>query len=308
MDIGHLIEECVDPDMLERVFYYERFAWLSLSHDMVAVISIDGQLKDVNSRWELTTGHRMEDLQRAYLMELIHFDDREKALAQMQKLITSDIGSASIPFRLLCKDGTYLTTLWNVIFSPDHDSYFCTIRDASELSRKKLESFAYKDALTGLDNRLSLEDSLPNSLDQALAADSCVALFFIDLDGFKEVNDTFGHKAGDTLLVRASQRMNKLMDSMGRVYRLGGDEFVIVMPHCQNQQLAQTLAGDVVRRLSSRYLIEGERVITGASVGIAEFPKDATDLEGLLGCADKAMYHVKRSGKNGHAFYSDIKK
>lgn len=305
MDIGHLIEECVDPVTLQRIFYYERFAWLSLSQDMVAVVSIDGQLEDVNSRWEITTGHLMEDLQRSYLMELIHFDDREKALAGMQKLITSDIGSASIPFRLLCKDGTYLSTLWNVIFSPDHDSYFCTVRDTSELSRQKLESFAYKDALTGLDNRLSLEDSLPTSLEQAATAGSRVALYFIDLDGFKAVNDTFGHKAGDTLLVRAAQRMSKLFDTLGRVYRLGGDEFVIVLSDCQSHALAESLAGDLVRRLSSRYLIEGERVITGASVGIAEFPTDAKDLEGLLECADKAMYQVKRAGKNGYAFFSN---
>lgn len=306
MDIGHLIDECVDPITLQRIFYYERFAWLSLSQDMVAVLSIDGQFEDVNSRWELTTGHRVEDLQTSYLMELIHFDDREMALANMQKLITSDIGSASVQFRILCKDGTYLSTLWNVIFSPDHSCYFCTVSDASELSRKRLESYAYKDALTGLDNRLSLEDSLPDSLDQAKASGSKVVIFFIDLDGFKEVNDTFGHKAGDTLLVRASQRMCKLMESLGRVYRLGGDEFVIVLPGGDDSTLAEALASDLVRRLSSRYLIEGERVVAGASVGIAEFPADACNLEGLLERADQAMYHVKRSGKNGYSFFSKI--
>lgn len=305
MDLEQLLQEGVDEITLERFFYYERYAWLALSHDMAAVIGIDGQMEDVNTNWESFTGHEPEDLKDTYLLEYIHFDDRERSLAEMQRLITSDLGSASVSFRFLCKDGSYKRLAFSVIFSPDHNAYFCVARDASEDSREKLERYAYRDALTGLHNRLSLEDSLPATLERVRENGGYLVLFFIDLDGFKEVNDTFGHKAGDTLLMRAASRMLKLVGECGTVYRLGGDEFVIVLTDCAARALAQALAGDLVLRLSSQYLIEGERVVTGASVGIAEFPQDGPNMEILLEHADKAMYRVKDRGKNGFAFYSE---
>ncbi len=306
MDIRQLLQDGADEVTIQRMFYYERFAWLALSQEMLAVVSLDGQIMDVNPLWEVATEQPIEKLTNSYLIEYIHFDDREKALAEMQKLITSDIGSTSVTFRFLCGDGNYLRTLWNVIFSPDHSAHFCSVRDASEVSREKLESYAYKDALTGLRNRLSMEDCLPSRLVSASSNDESVVLFFIDLDGFKEVNDTFGHRAGDTLLVRAAQRMRKLVADKGSVYRLGGDEFVIELPGSLCPTIVQTIAGDVIKRLSSRYRIEGEHVKTGASLGIAEFPKDAQTMDALLECADQAMYHVKHEGKNNFAFYSDI--
>ncbi|MBU1248045.1 MAG: sensor domain-containing diguanylate cyclase [Proteobacteria bacterium] len=306
MDIEQLLQEGADEVTLQRFFYYERYAWLSLSHDMAAVISLDGQIMDVNNHWELTTGHPVEDMLGSYLLEYIHFEDREQALAEIQRLATSDIGSASVTFRFLCKDQSYRRTLWNVIFSPDHSAYFCMVRDASEESREQLEHYAYRDTLTGLLNRLSLSDSLPGILEKSREEDIPVVLFFIDLDGFKAVNDTFGHKAGDTLLVRASQRMRKLIENQGDVYRICGDEFVIILKNCPSRALAEALAGDLVRRLSAPYLIEGERVHTGASVGIAQHPLDASNMEILMECADQAMYHVKRTGKNGFAFHNDL--
>ena len=129
MDLNWLINECNDPYLLERLFYVERYAWLSLSPDMCAVISLDGQFEDVNTHWERATGISREDLQGDYLMEHIHFDDRERALADMQKLITSDIGSTVFSFRFLGKNDKYKKLNWNVIFSPDHNAYFCTVRD-----------------------------------------------------------------------------------------------------------------------------------------------------------------------------------
>ncbi|MGE4505883.1 MAG: diguanylate cyclase, partial [Desulfovibrionaceae bacterium] len=254
MDILELLQEGADEVTLQRFVYYERYAWLALSHDPAAVINLDGHLEDVNTNWESLTGHQADELQETYLLEYIHFDDRERALAEMQRLITSDLGSDSVLFRFKCKDGSYKRVVFNIIFSPDHNAYFCVVRDASEESREKLERYAYRDALTGLHNRLSLEDSLPVTLIAAREGGCPVSIFFIDLDGFKEVNDTFGHKAGDTLLMRAAARMQKLVEGCGMVYRLGGDEFVIVLNNCCSRVVAQALAGDLVRRLSSQYL------------------------------------------------------
>ncbi len=160
MDIDWLINECNDPYTLERLFYVERYAWLSLSPDMCAVISIDGQFEDVNTHWERTIGISREELQGRYLIEHIHFDDRERVFADMQKLITSDIGSTTFSFRFLCKNEKHIRLNWNAIFSPDPQSYFCTVHDPAQ--EKAADQRAYRDILTGLSNRLALEEALPD--------------------------------------------------------------------------------------------------------------------------------------------------
>jgi len=306
MDLDWLINECNDPYVLERLFYVERYAWLSLSPDMCAVISLDGQFEDVNTHWERATGISREDLQRAYLMEHIHFDDRERALADMQKLITSDIGSTTFSFRFLGKNEKYIKLNWNVIFSPDHNAYFCTVHDPAR-NTNGADRLAYRDVLTGLCNRLALEEELPEVLTQTTEAKAKGAILFIDLDGFKEVNDTLGHKAGDTLLVRAARRMNYVVGQQGTTYRQGGDEFIVVLPKSPDRDFAAGIAGQLVERLRSHYVIDGQRVNTGASMGIAIFPSDADNAEDLMEKADQAMYRVKHGGKNNFAFYGDGK-
>jgi diguanylate cyclase (GGDEF)-like protein/PAS domain S-box-containing protein len=303
MDVNWLLNECSDPYTLERLFYVERYAWLSLSPDMCAVISIDGQFEDVNTHWERTTGISREDLQEAYLIEHIHFDDRERALADMQRLITSDIGSTTFSFRFLCKDDRHVELNWNVIFSPDHNAYFCTVHDPA--NDAKADRLAYTDVLTGLKNRLALGKDLAAVLAQAEDADSKAAVLFIDLDGFKAVNDTLGHKAGDTLLMRAARRMSYVVGQQGTTYRQGGDEFIVVLPKAPDRSQVAGIAGQLVERLRSQYVIESKNVGTGASMGIAIFPTDGNTVEKLLEAADQAMYAVKRGGKNNFAFFGD---
>ncbi len=305
MDFQWLLHECSDPYVLERLFYFERYAWLSLAQGMCAVISLEGQIEDVNTHWDKVTCYTREDLQGSYLIEYIHFDDRERVLAELQKLITSDIGSTSFSFRFQCKRSKEKRLNWNVIFSPDHNAYFCTATDASS-SFPDSTQLAYRDVLTGLNNRLALEEQLPTFLAEAADTGADLALFFIDLDGFKKVNDTLGHKAGDTLLVRAARRMRAVVGEQGAIFRLGGDEFIVMLPHCKNRGVAAALAGQLVDRLRTSYALDGEQVKTGASLGIAAYPHDAHTPETLLDCADKAMYQVKARGKNNFAFYEDV--
>jgi len=303
MDIDWLINECSDPYILERLFYVERYAWLSLSPDMCAVISLEGQFEDVNTHWEKSVGLSREQLQGSYLMEYIHFDDRERALADMQKLITSDIGSTTFSFRFLCDDGQHIRLNWNVIFSPDHNAYFCTVHDPAR--ETDAERLAYRDVLTGLKNRLALEEELPGVLTDAREAEAKAAVLFIDLDGFKAVNDSLGHKAGDALLMRAARRMNYVVAQHGATYRLGGDEFIVILPKAPDRGFVAGMAGQIVERLRSHYVIDGQRVATGASMGIAMFPRHGSDMAELLEAADKAMYKVKGSGKDNFAFFGE---
>lgn len=279
---------------------------MALSPYMGMVISIDGQIEDLNAHWEALTGHARIDLEHSYLLEYIHFEDREKTLAQLQNLVTSDIGSASMTFRFLLGDGNYKKFNWTVMFSPLHESFFCLVRDASSHEGIIRNGQAYKDVLTGIDNRLSFEDSMPKIMSLAKGQKRMMAFFFIDLDGFKQVNDSLGHKAGDLLLVRAARRIAGCVGDRGIVFRMGGDEFIVVLFNITGREEARDMAGQVVDRLGSHYVIEKQRMATGASMGISMYPHDGHDVDDLVEKADKAMYYVKYGGKNGFSFYADL--
>ncbi len=290
---------------VQQLLYVERYAWLSLSHDMAAVISLDGMFEDCNTHWEEHVGWSSQALQGGYLVEHIHFDDRERVLGEFQKLVTSDIGSANLSFRFLRADGDYCRLGLNAIFSPVHEAYFCIGRSLERGRASDAALLAYRDALTGLRNRLSLEEELPRALGQSRNHGSVAGVVFIDLDGFKAVNDTLGHRAGDALLVRVAERLSACLEDAGALYRLGGDEFVAVLPLCEGREQAGRLARLFVDSLRKPFLIDTAAVDIGASVGVALFPHDAKDPSGLLEKADLAMYRVKKAGKNAVAFSAD---
>lgn len=303
MDEDLLYEEGIDLYALERVLTVERYAWLSLSLDPACVVTQDGQFEDVNVQWERVTGHSAGELGGGYLIEYIHFDDRERVLAQMQRLITSDIGSTSLFFRFACKDGEFRRLNWNVIFSPDHDCYFCMVKDAS--GQTGSDALAYRDALTGLSNRMALEDALPAKMTQNCSLGMSMAVMFMDLDGFKQVNDTFGHRAGDALLVQAAARMEQCVGDAGTVYRLGGDEFVALLSGDVSSEDVTEVARGLIVELRKEYKLGSDVACTGVSLGIALAPTDSDDPEALMDMADQAMYRVKNAGKNGFALYSE---
>lgn len=297
----------LDPETLYQRLYVERYAWISLSREMAAVVSLDGEIQDVNTKWEYVTGHSREDLVHSYLIEYIHFDDREIAMSKFQDMVTSDIGSSSVSFRFECSGGDYKKLYWELLFSPFHDAYFCVVTDASATAERGIESLAFRDTLTGLNNRLALEETLPDVLSKAKDQGGLVALFYIDLDGFKDVNDTLGHRGGDTLLMRAADRMQKSLEGGGWVFRIGGDEFVILMPHCEDIAKVESMAGSLLERIGSHYVIAGNRVSISASIGISLFPDDADSPQELWDKGDEAMYAAKHGGKNQSVFYRDLK-
>ncbi|GFM37783.1 sensor domain-containing diguanylate cyclase [Desulfovibrio psychrotolerans] len=292
-----------EPDlgMIERMLQIERYAWLSLTHDMGAVVSIDGRFEDVNTHWEAVTGHDESVLLGSYLVEYMHFDDRERALAELQSLITADVSTTSVIFRFQCNDGEYKRLSWNLMFSPEHECFFSTVKDVSESLMDKAIRYAYKDVLTGLGNRLFLMDTVPVWLDETQQKGKQLAVCFLDLDGFKQVNDTYGHRVGDLLLKKVAEKLVRYVPEEC-VVRLGGDEFVVVMRDvCSREDVAEALSR-LIANINSPVLIEGQDCAVGVSVGVSIFPQDGGTLEELVQVADEAMYDVKRDGKNGFAF------
>ncbi|MCI2239621.1 sensor domain-containing diguanylate cyclase [Paenibacillus sp. TRM 82003] len=172
------------------------------------------------------------------------------------------------------------------------------LRELERAHLHQLEHRAFHDQLTGLPNRAALLGALGDALDP-VTGDGRVALLLIDLDGFKRVNDTLGHHAGDVLLQQVAARLLALLPAGATAARLGGDELAVTLTGPVREDAAG-LARAVHERLGEPYGIEGRTVRTGASIGIAHAPRHATDVTGLLRAADEAMYRAKRAGTGPH--------
>ncbi|MFM5931082.1 MAG: EAL domain-containing protein [Novosphingobium sp.] len=201
---------------------------------------------------------------------------------------------------------------WSINGLPIYDDYnnFQGFRGSgSDLterrrSEEKVTRLAHYDSLTGLANRLQMSQMLEKVLTARNEANRACSVFLLDLDRFKQVNDTLGHPAGDALLKQVSQRLERVVDRAGRVGRLGGDEFQVIIPgRTPNLELAQ-LADSIIEALSQPYSIEGHRVMIGASVGIAKSPENGVTAEALIRNADLALYAAKDGGRGRHHFYA----
>ncbi len=170
-------------------------------------------------------------------------------------------------------------------------------------AQEKAWFLAYHDPLTGLANRVSLGDRLAQALALCARRKTRLALHVIDLDGFKEVNDTLGHAAGDELLRQVAQRFASVVRATDTLARLGGDEFAIVQVDLRGPDDAATLARRLLDSLADPFAIDGQDVHAGASIGVALYPDDAVDGEALMRKADLAMYRAKEGGRNDFAFF-----
>jgi diguanylate cyclase (GGDEF)-like protein len=165
---------------------------------------------------------------------------------------------------------------------------------------------AYYDALTGLPNRFLLEDRLRTAISHAQRSKTMIGVLFIDLDGFKQINDTLGHQTGDKLLQSMSARLTSCLRESDTVSRVGGDEFLVLLTDLTENEHALHVANKLVRVLQNTYIIGGHQVEVSASIGVSMYPRDGTDWEILVQKADSAMYNVKTGGKNGALLSSDL--
>jgi diguanylate cyclase (GGDEF)-like protein/PAS domain S-box-containing protein len=163
---------------------------------------------------------------------------------------------------------------------------------------ERLEEQSSRDSLTGLANRFALELRLESSIAQAVKRGSRLAVLQIDLDGFRQFNDTLGHAVGDELLIAVSRRWGPLLPSKDLLARMGGDEFGLVIHHLDNELEARTLANGLLKAMSQPFELRGLELFLGASIGLAMYPEDGTDAATLMRHADTAMNVVKRHGKN----------
>jgi diguanylate cyclase (GGDEF)-like protein len=172
-------------------------------------------------------------------------------------------------------------------------------------SEDKLHQLAYHDVLSSLPNRLNFQNYVRNVINNSHSRH--IAIIFMDLNHFKQINDTLGHDAGDTLLQLTANRLSTLHDSNREVFRLGGDEFVIVHEIDHQEEISNSLE-QIRSEFSSPFIINGQELFITVSIGVSLFPDDGSDFDSLLKCADLAMYVSKgKGGKTAHFFNESMR-
>ena len=254
-------------------------------------------------------GFKIDEVTPSYALfcSCVHPDDRARVRAgELRCLATGD--NHDEEYRVVWPDGTirWLRETGNVVKN-DHDAtikMMGVVRDITEekASASYLQHLAHFDPLTGLPNRLVLEERLSEALEQARISATRVALVFVDLNGFKAINDHYGHAAGDRVLITTATRLKKILRSTDTVARIGGDEFVVILQGLPQgnslQDEARSICQKIFVELSPPVTIGNDQRHIGTSLGVAVFPDHAPSMDRLIHIADLAMYEAKRSGNN----------
>jgi diguanylate cyclase (GGDEF)-like protein len=206
---------------------------------------------------------------------------------------------------------TTLDRWWSISGRPISDAdgrFLGFVGSGSDLTERRrvdaeITRLALFDSLTGLANRQRLRLSLEQTLHQPGSVPRKTALFLLDLDRFKSVNDTLGHQTGDALLKKVALRLQRTIGEVGLVGRLGGDEFKVIIPFAPDREALAELARRVISELSQPYSINGSAISIGCSIGVAIAPTDGTDAETLVRNADLALYAAKGDGRGVHRFF-----
>ena len=265
----------------------------------------DFQIEDCNDRAAALLGLTRDHLTGRLASELVHDRLREDLLSICRRAL--ECGIYEDEFRVPSYSGLQAKWIYRRAVHSG-TGIALTLRDISDVKahEQMLADLANKDALTLLPNRRWLSSFLPEALQRAQRSGSRLALFFIDLDNFKIINDTLGHQTGDDLLVQAANRICHSVRTTDYVIRLGGDEFTVVLEQVGSDKDIARVASHIIHSLSEPYTLSdsagaGHRV--SASVGISIYPSDGEDAETLLKHADVAMYAAKSEGKSRHHFY-----
>nr|WP_155468644.1 EAL domain-containing protein [Pseudoduganella buxea] len=269
-----------------------------------------GTFSDANPRWLDITGRTAAQLAQCSWRDIVHPDDLAACAVQMQRLQEREIPGFRNTNRLIRGDGSIVWVEASVVpldaDKPGPRVKLCMIEDVTD--QKETEALIWQqanfDPLTQLPNRRMFLDRLQQGIVKCRRDGSRIAILFIDLDHFKEVNDTLGHHQGDVLLVDAARRIGACVRESDTVARLGGDEFTVILPQLHDAERVETIAQNILDSLLAPFPLEGEQAFISASIGITLYPDDAGSVEDLLKHADQAMYAAKGAGRNRFSYFT----
>jgi len=272
--------------------------------------SVTYEYSDINPRYQEILGRTQQELRAIRWLEVGHPDDVVPIKAQMALLAARQISSFQALSRLFKPDGSvvWIEISVNAIDSGtgSHPHHLCMIEDVT--AKKQSEALIWQqanfDTLTRLPNRRMFLDRLAHDMLKSQRDKSRIALLFIDLDHFKEVNDTLGHQQGDVLLVDAARRISACVRKSDTVARLGGDEFTVILCELESTEHVERIAQDILNRLLQPFELGAEQAFVSASIGITLYPDDALDVDDLLKHADQAMYAAKGAGRNRYSYFT----
>ena len=279
--------------------------------DLIALLDTDGRriynspsYRKIFSKEELEAGSSS--------FNEIHPEDRERIKAVFRRSVETGIGERS-EFRFLLKDGSirHIESQGNVVHdaSGKVSKVVVISRDVTERKKieEKLRHLSYHDMLTGLPNRILFSDRLKQAIATAKRDKiHILSLMFIDLDDFKEINDNFGHVAGDLALKEVASRIQDCLRESDTAARLGGDEFVVLLPAIETPDDAMIVAKKIRHALCQPIDLGNHGLTVSTSIGIAVYPEHGSEEETLLKHADAAMYHAKKSGRNTVCLFSAV--
>lgn len=246
------------------------------------------------------------------IMERVHSDDRPIVQEAIELAISGD-KHFCMDFRVIGEDGTerHVQAEGEVRRDTRRQAIgmIGTVQDVSALKHheRELQQLAYHDALTGLPNRILLQDRVQQAIAHARRERHRVALMVLDLDGFKAVNDQHGHDIGDLLLMEVAERLRHCLREGDTVARMGGDEFIIVASGIDSREDVKRVARKILNALEPGIMLTGIPIQIGASIGIALYPTHGASERALFKTADQAMYAAKRAGKHRYHIYEDEK-
>ena len=287
-------------------------AFFESSIDALVQMDFDGHITGWNQQAEKVFGWSADEILDRTIAETIiperYRDAHSKGMKKYRKTGKSSVLNTLIEIHALHRDGYEfpIELSISVIDSKDLQEFSAYIRDISE--RKHAETVIWNqanfDSLTGLPNRNLFLQKLEHEMRACDRSNLSLALLYIDLDRFKDVNDTLGHDMGDLLLIEISNRLKKTLREIDTVSRLSGDQFTVILGQINDPLSVQPLCQQLLDELAQPYQFDNEKVFLTASIGVTFYPQDSKNIEVLQRNGDQAMYAAKGNGRNGFHFFT----
>lgn len=288
----------------------ERFR--ALYHDtpsMYLMVNPDGIVRLINRFGLMQLGYTQKEVVGQSVLCLFHSSDQPAAVAHLRQCAAEPEQVFHWELRKVCKDGTviWVKETARAVYEPDGSKVLLIVcEDITERKRaeERIHYLAHHDALTGLPNRVLMEDRVDQYIAHAERFRESVAMLFLDLDGFKHINDSLSHHTGDRLLRAVAIRLQDCLRKGDSIARLGGDEFVLTLPNLTDIQCVAQVARKVLDALDNEFNVGGHKLHISGSIGISIYPTDGINTESLLRAADTAMYHAKSKGRGNYQFFT----
>lgn len=270
----------------------------------MAIVSLEGRWLKVNESLCQIVGYSEKELLETDFQSITYPDDLDVDLNYVKQLLSGSIRFYHMEKRYIHKNGSIIWILLSgsLIRDPENKPLYFIAQiqniDTQKRAEQELKYIAYHDVLTGLGNRKQLEVSFNHALAYAKRYQKQIAIMFMDLDYFKNVNDKLGHHMGDLLLIEIGKRLKSSLRSTDILIRQGGDEFIIVLTELSNVSSVETIAKKILVAVAKPITINQHCISITGSIGVSLYPDEGCDLDSLIKKADDALYYVKSIGKN----------